>query len=98
MTCDFRHDHDVLASRGANAERRHGATADVRMSMLRGVLDVLRIEIPSRDDHQILQPAGDDELPLVNGAEVSGTQEGLGRTREARAEHLRRLGIAPPVS
>ena len=65
------------------------------MAPLGRLLDVLRIEVAAAEDDQVLDPAGDVELAVVQEAEVAGPQERAVAVGGAGAERL--LGIVGPL-
>jgi hypothetical protein len=61
-------------------------------------LEVLRVEIAAADGDQLLQPPGDEQLPVVAHAEVAGAQERALAVRGPGPEDpLGQLGL-PPVA
>src|SRR3954453_5833949 len=71
--------HDPPLTGAARApERGEPVTPDRRMGVLDGGLQVLRIVIAAVDDDQVLQPTGDDQLPLQDRSQVTGAQPAVG--------------------
>src|ERR1700738_4895503 len=57
-----------------DAERRHARLANLRRSTLDDRLDIGRVVVAAADDHQILQSAADEQLAVMQKADVSGSQ------------------------
>ena len=78
-------------------ECRAAASFESRMALCDGVLDVLGIEVSTTDDDQILDPAGHEELSLVQEAEIAGAQKrSFARIGESSAKNgLRFFGPIP---
>ena len=67
-------DQPLLAVR-LDGEGRAAAGRSAGWLLLDGPLDVLRVEVAAADDDQVLEPAGDEQLAVVEEAEVAGAQE-----------------------
>src|SRR5207253_10515168 len=80
-------------------DREGGAAtgAQIAMAALGGQLQVLRIVVPAAQDDQVLQAAGEEQLPRGDEAEVPGAQERAGAVGEMGAERRRRLLRPLPV-
>src|SRR5262249_28183755 len=80
-----------------DGERRPAARVQVPVAPLHGPLQVLGVQIPPAEDDEVLEPAGDEELSLVEEPEVARAQEGpLTGIREAGSEGLPGLlGLVP---
>ena len=74
----FGDDDDALAPLDVDREGRHRPGADHRAGRLDGLLDVLRIMVAAPDDDQILEPASDEQLAVVEEPEVTGAEVGAG--------------------
>ena len=69
------------------------------MAPLDGRLDVLGIDVAAPDDHQVLEPAGDEQLAVRQEAQVAGAEEGpLAGVGQDGAERLRSLLGPVPVA
>src|SRR5712691_11049331 len=73
---DFLDDDEFLRRIAiANGECRTAMPPQCRMAALHGILDVLRIVVGTADDHDLLDPAGDEQLAgRVEKAEIAGAQ------------------------
>ena len=85
------------------ALHREGGAAsrlELGMALGGGELEILRIVVAAADDDQILEAAGDVEMPPVEETEITGAQErALARcVGEARGEGLLAGLVAPPVA
>ena len=69
----------------ADGERGAGAWLHVAWALVDRQLDVLRIVVHAADDDQVLQPAGDEQLAVVQEAQVAGAQERARGRRRRRA-------------
>lgn len=69
------------------------------MAALGRPLDILRVDIPTPQDDQVLEPARDEELAVAQEAEVPGPEERTPVvTGQARAHGLAGLLRTPPVA
>src|SRR5258708_1868129 len=73
---DFLDDDEFLRRIAiADGECRTAMPPQCRMAALHGILDVLRIVVGAADDHDLLDPAGDEQLAgRVEKAEIAGAQ------------------------
>ncbi len=96
LALDLLHDDQTLLAVGVDGERGAAIDAQGRMALLDGPLDVLRIMVAAANDDQVLQPAGDVELTVVQIAQVAGAHEGPVAVGQVRLERvLRFLGAVP---
>src|SRR6202042_3236563 len=79
---------EPVARLARGGERRYPVTADHRVGVLRGGLDVLRVVVPAVDDDQVLQPPGDQELAIVEYPGVTRAEPAvLRRAVRGGSEH-----------
>ena len=98
---DLLHEHrraGLPARSTSNAAPHPGRRAG--MGGLHGLLDVLRIVVAAADDDHVLEPAGDEQLAVLDEAEVAGPQEGPATAVASPAVGRRsaRLSGAAPVA
>ena len=81
-----------------NAATQLGRTAAVRL--LDGQFDVLRIVIQTADDDQVLEPAGDEQLAVVEEAQIAGAEKWplVAAVVQMAAENLLRLFRTIPIT
>src|SRR5260370_12416905 len=87
---DFLDDDEFLRRIAiADGECRTAMPPQCRMAALHGILDVLRIVVGAADDHDLLDPAGDEQLAgRVEKAEIAGAQPFAVRlTGDTGADH-----------
>ena len=92
-------DHQLLFGALLHCERGAQAVSHARVALCRRGFYVLWVVVVAADDHQILQPAGDEQLAVVREAQVTGTQErAFARVLQVRAERLLRFVGSLPIS
>ena len=95
----LQNDHQLLFGTLPHSERCAPAGSHARVALCHRGFDVVWVVVAAADDHQILQPAGDEQLAVVREAQVTGTQErAFARVLQARAERLRRFVGSLPIS
>jgi|GEM_PF-6800528 len=97
----FLHQHQPLAVFCIGSLDREGgavALAQRGVGALRRPLDVLRVVVAPADDDQVLQSSGDEQLAIVDEAEVAGAQEGACAFRGARVEAVGAVLRLAPVA
>src|SRR5437764_5650148 len=67
------------------------------MALLHGELNVLRIEVPAADDDQLFAAACNEELALVEEAQVASSNKGPFSASEVCSEGLLRFLRLVPV-
>ena len=89
--------HQPLLAVRLDAERRAAAGPQRRMGALGGRLQVLGVAVAAAEDDQVLDPAGDEQLAVVEEAQVARAQVGpVARPGQPGAEGLGgRLGPCP---
>ncbi len=94
---DLVHEDEALRAVFVDGERGAEAGFQQRVACARRGFDVLRVMVEAADDDEVVDPAGDVELPLVHEAQVAGAQEGaVAGVAQARVKRRRGLfGIAP---
>lgn len=92
------HQHQPLGRAVVHGERRRAVRLQGRARALRRDLDVLRVVVAALADDHVLQPAGHEQLVVVQEPEVAGAQPGphLLLTREAGPEGAQAF-FGPPV-
>src|SRR5699024_4432870 len=65
-------DNQLLGVIDFDGKCRDGVRAYVIGSLLDGAFNILRVVVAARDDNQVLQTAGDIQLPIDDGAQISG--------------------------
>ena len=97
LALDLLDDDQPLLAAGLDRERRAALEPERGVAPLDGPLDVLGVDVAAPDDDQVLEPAGDEQLAVVEEAEVAGAQErplaGVGQGAAERP--LGRLGAVP---
>jgi hypothetical protein len=91
-------DDQALGAVGLDGERRPAARAECRAVALHRLLDVVRVVVPPVDDDELLQTPGDEELAVVEDAEIPRSKEPDVRrfAGDCRVERLaRRFGSVP---
>ena len=69
---------------------RRGRTAGVRR--FHRQLDVVRVVLEAAHDHDVLDPAGDEQLAVVDEPEIAGAEErALAGVGEVRVEDVARV-------
>ena len=84
-------------SRPCHVDGERGARCrpQLRVAAFDRQLDVLRIVIDAADDDQVLEPAGDEQLAVVQEAQVAGPQERpVAAVRQMRAGTCARVSSA----
>ncbi len=75
MTFDLVDDHQPGLVVHFDAQRRAATGPDGRMALLDRQLDVVGIVVQAVDDDQVLEPTGDEQLAVLEEAQVAGAQE-----------------------
>uniref|UniRef100_UPI003855D959 hypothetical protein n=1 Tax=Burkholderia vietnamiensis TaxID=60552 RepID=UPI003855D959 len=94
----FTGDDDPLGSVDGDREGRRCVRRQCGVRALGGVLEILRVVIATRDDDEVFQAAGDEQVLAVDEAQIAGAQVIRGIAVERRAKGARRLVVALPVA
>ena len=99
MSFDFLNDRELLLSVDLDGEGRGASCTERRMTPLRCPLDVLGIDVPSAEDDQVFEPAGDEEHTILQKAKVARPQKRPHATLiQVGAQSFLRLRGSPPVA
>ena len=95
---DLLDDRQPLLPVDLDGEGRGAAGAERRVAPLRRPLDVLRIDVPAAEDDQVLEPAGDEELAILEEAQVARPEERTFAVRGASRGGVPPSPRSPPVA
>ena len=93
---DLVDDHQLLVA--VDFDRERGAEVDCLVRLLRSPLDVLRIEVATADDDDVLRATGDEQLAVVERSQIAGPQERSAAVGQPTAERLPQFFGMIPVS
>src|SRR3569833_2722062 len=95
-TIDFVHQHEHLITFAFDGERGAAARVQQRMALRRGEYDVVRNMVVTADDDEFLEATRDEQLAVLDEAEVAAAHIRTFAAGEARIEGVRRfLGPVP---
>src|SRR5690606_27600446 len=94
----FQDDDQPLLAGVADGKCRAGAVLDAFMRSVDRLLDVLRIEVNAMDDDQVFQPAGDEQLALMEEPQIARAQKWTAAVAQTGLECFVRRLLAPPVT
>ena len=100
LPLDLVDDDEPLVAVDLDGERRAPFGPERGVAPLDGPLDVLRVDVAAADDDQVLEAAGDEQLAVVDEAEVAGAEEralaGVGQGRVERSLRWSRADSSSP--
>lgn len=94
----FLNDDQTLRSVRIDGKRRAASGTQCAVTALHGVLQILRIMIGAANDDQILQPSGDEELPVMKKSKIAGAKERPLAGSQVRAESFLRFFRLAPIA
>src|SRR5688500_2372076 len=74
LALNFSDDNEPFLAINFNRERRDTTRSQVRMTLLRSQLQILRVMIAASDNDQIFLTAGKEQFTVVDKSEVAGAQ------------------------
>ncbi len=91
-------DHQLLLGTVLHGEHSAPAGPHARVALCGRGFYILWVMVATVDDHQVLQPTGDEQLAVVRETQVTGTQErAFARVLQVRAERLLRFVGSLPI-
>jgi hypothetical protein len=84
---DLLYQREALVTVDVDRERDGAAQAQRRVRLRRGRLEILRVQVAAADDDDVLEPAGDVQLPIEREAEDRADRKVLRDRREDRGGH-----------
>src|SRR5438046_8317296 len=95
----FVRNDNALFAAAIDGKRGSEPAAERGMARLNDGLDVVRVIVAAADDDEIFQPAGDEQLTVMQKAQGSGAKTGpVSRLGQSSLEHFARCAFAVPVA